>query len=302
MQITDCKITEIFFIIDEFSKVFNDFVKKNTIDDGKPHRNKPNRMSDAEVMLILIMFHHGEFRCIKSFYINYICKHCTHLFPKTVSYNRFVELQRSVLIQFGYFVKSCLLAPCTGISFVDSTPLRVCREQRIWQHKVFQGLAERGKCSMGWFYGFKLHLIINDTGEIINFMITPGNVDDREPLKHLRFVEKIHGKMFGDRGYISKELFANLFMDGIQLITKLKKGMKNALMSQEDKILLRKRSVIESVNDELKNIAMIEHSRHRCIANFFTNTFAAIAAYCYFPKKPSLNIVFEEESKQLCLF
>lgn len=302
MQIDECKVTEIFYILDEYSKKFNEIVKQHSIDDGKPHRNKPNRLSDAEVMLILIMFHDGGYRCLKHYYLNYICVHCKHLFPRSVSYNRFVELQRSVLVQLGCFVKTCLLAECSGISYVDSTPVRVCRNQRILQHRVFKGLAARGKCSMGWFYGFKLHLIINDRGEIINFMITPGDVDDREPLKQYHFVEKIEGKLFGDRGYIGKELFAELFVCGIQLITKLKKGMKNMLMSQEDKILLRKRSVIESVNDELKNMAQVEHSRHRSVANFFTNTFAALAAYCYFPKKPSLDIIFDNDDKQLVLF
>lgn len=301
MQINSSKIVEIYFILDEFSKKYLQIVNAHKVDDGKNHRNKPNKMSDAEVMLILIMFHDGGYKCLKHYYINYICKHCHDLFPTTLSYNRFVELQRSVLIELGYFVKTCLMAECTGISFVDSTPLRVCREQRILQHKVFQGFAQRGKCSMGWFFGFKLHIIINDRGELINFMITPGNVDDRDPLKQQHFVEAITGKLFADRGYIGKELFGELFINGIQLVTKLKKGMKNMLMSQSDKILLRKRSLVESVNDELKNMAQIEHSRHRSIANFLTNAFAAIAAYCYFPKKPSLNLQFENDN-QLVLF
>ena len=301
MQFTEDKIGEIFFILDEYSKNFHQIVDKSAINDGKKHRNKPNGMSDSEVMLILIMFHGGGYKCLKHFYIEYICKHCRHLFPKVVSYNRFVELQSSTLVQLGSFIKVCLMVQCSGISFIDSTPLRVCRNQRILQHKVFKDLAQRGKCSMGWFYGFKLHLIINECGEIINFMITPGNVDDREPLNNEKFVESLTGKLFADRGYIGKNLFENLFIDGIQLITKLKKGMKNMLMSQEDKVLLRKRSLIESVNDELKNIAQIEHSRHRSVRNFITNAFAAIAAYCYFTKKPSLNLIYETDN-QLLLF
>ena len=154
---------------------------------------------------------------------------------------------------------------------------------------------------MGWFYGFKLHLIINDKGEIINFAISPGDTDDREPLYNPKFVEKVTGKLCGDKGYIGQALFENLFMGGIQLITKLKKNMKNMLMSQADKVILRHRALIESVNDELKNMAQVEHSRHRSIANFLCNTFAALAAYSYFPKKPSLNLEFEQ-SNQLWLF
>lgn len=158
------------------------------------------------------------------------------------------------------FIKKVLLGTCTGISFVDSTPLRVCRNQRILIHKTFERLAERGRCSMGWFFGFKLHLIINDKGELLNFMFTPGNVDDREPLKQGKFLENIKGKLCADKGYIGQALFENPFLNGIQLVTKVKNNMKNSLMSIADKILLRKRALIETVNDELKNIEQREKS------------------------------------------
>ena len=300
-MITDNKITEIFYLVDEFSKKFNTILNSSSISDGKHHRNKPSKLSDAEVMMILLIFHFGGFRCFKHYYINYIQIYRKDLFPQIVSYNRFVELESKIAIMMGIFIKDCLLAECTGISFIDSTPLSVCKTQRIHCHKTFSGLAARGKCSMGWFFGFKLHLIINEKGEILNFMITPGNVDDREPLQSSEFVDKIYGKLVGDRGYISKTLFENLFIDGIQLVTKIKSNMKNIPTSIIDKILIRKRSIIESVNDELKNITQIEHSRHRSITNFLSNTFAAIIAYCFFDKKPSLNIEFEEDN-QLTLF
>ena len=131
-------------------------------------------MSDSEIMVILILFHSGGFRCFKHYYPEYVCKHLSHLFPVRVSYNRFVELEKEILLPLAIFIKQVLLGQCTGISFADSTPLRVCRNQRIHIHKTFEGLATRGKCSMGWFFGFKLHLIINDKGEILNFMFTPG--------------------------------------------------------------------------------------------------------------------------------
>ena len=171
-----------------------------------------------------------------------------------------MELEKEVLLPMTIFIKKVLLRTCTGISFVDSTPLRVCRNQRILIHKTFEGLAERGRCSMGWFFGFKLHLIINDKGEILNFMFTPGNVDDREPLKQGKFLENIKGKLCADKGYIGQALFENLFLNGIQLVTKVKNNMKNSLMSIADKILLRKRALIETVNDELKNIEQREKS------------------------------------------
>ena len=277
-------------------------------------------------MVIMILFHDSGYRCLKHFYIEKVCRHMRHLFPKVVSYNRwgsesrsqtcldyaesrqrktivnrFVELEKEVAIPLALFIKKVLLGKCTGISFVDSTPLRVCRNQRIHIHKVFKGIAQRGKCSMGWFFGFKLHLICNERGELLNFMIPPGDVDDRKPLEYKAFVEFIYGKLVEDKGYISKNLFQRLFVDGIQLITKLKNNMKGTLMSVSDKLLLRKRAIIETVNDELKNIAQVEHSRHRCFDNFIVNLLGAIAAYCMFPKKPCINVQRTVDT-QLSLF
>ena len=216
--------------------------------------------------------------------------HMHHMFPKLVSYNRFVELQKTVAVPLALFIKKVLLGKCTGVSFVDSTPTRVCRNQRIHMNKVFKGIAARGKCSMGWFFGFKLHLICNEKRELLNFMITPGDIDDRKPLEYKAFIKFIYGKIVGDKGYIKKSLFERLFVDGIQLITKLKSNMKGALISMSDKLLLRKRAIIETINDELKNIAQVEHSRHRSFDNFIVNTLASIAAYCFFPKKTCINV------------
>ena len=224
-----------------------------------------------------------------------------HLFPKVVSYNRFVEQEKEVAIPLVLFIKKVMLGKCTGISFVDSAPLRVCRNQRIHIHKTFKGIAQRGKCSMGWLLGFKLHLICNEKGKLLNFMIILGNVDDCKPLEYKAFVEFIYGKLVGDKGYISKTLFERLFVDGIQLITKLKSKMKGALVSVSDKLLLRKRIIIETVNDELKNIAQVEHSRHRSFDNFVVNLLGGIAAYCLFPKKSCINLKRTIDT-QLALF
>mgnify|MGYP003481982198 FL=1 len=290
-MLTEDKVTELFFIADEFCKFFDWMMARYTLKNaGKRPYHRETTLSKAEIMLIIILFHDSGYRCFKHFYLDYVCKHLRHLFPKVVSYNRFVELEREVAIPLALFIKKVLLGKCTGISFVDSTPIRVCRNQRIHIHRTFKGIAQRGKCSMGWFFGFKLHLICSEKGELLNFMITPGDIDDREPLKYNAFVEFLYGKLVGDKGYIGKELFQRLFVNGIQLITKLKSNMKGALMSVSDKLLLRKRSIIETVNDELKNIAQIEHSRHRCFDNFIVNMLGAIAAYCMFPKKPCINV------------
>ena len=299
---SEAKVTEIYCMADDFCKEFALQQEKYMVKESNHnHRSKPNRMNEAEIMVILILFHSGGFRWFKHYYNEYVCKHLTHLFPRLVSYNRFVELEKDILLPLTIFIKQVLLGTCTGISFVDSTPLRVCRNQRILVHKTFEGLATRGKCSMGWFFGFKLHLVINDKGEILNFMFSPANVDDREPLKQGNFQRDIKGKLCADKGYIGQALFENLFLNGIQLLTRVKNNMRNSLMSVEDKILLRKRALIETVNDELKNIAQIEHSRHRSFNNFIANALSAIAAYCFFEKKPAIDVNFVKD-RQLVLF
>lgn len=178
------------------------------------------------------------------------------------------------------FLKTCCLGESTGISFIGSTPISICKNKRIKRNKVFAGIAEVGKSTIGYFYGFKLHLIINDKGKILNFVITQANVDDRQPIKNEKFTQVITGKLYGDKGYLSKELIEILFLDGLHLITNIKSNMKNSFMELKDKIMLRKRSVIETVNDELKNICQIEHSRHRSFGYFISN----IIAYCFFQK------------------
>lgn len=280
------KVTEIYCLVDEFCMNFE--VQTSSFLIGNKAKRKP-RLSTSEVITITLLFHLSGFRTFKYFYVFYVQKHMTAEFPKTVSYNRFVELMQSSLLPMTIFAKTCCLGKCTGISFVDSTPIRVCKNKRITANKVFAGLATTGKSTMGWFHGFKLHIVINDKGEILSFCITQANVDDREPLKNESFLRAVFGKLYGDKGYISKELQELLFVDGIHLITSIRNNMKNSLMTMADKILLRKRSVIETVNDELKNICQVEHSRHRSFANFATNLVAGIIAYNFLPKKPSIK-------------
>lgn len=297
-------LVEIFYLADEFCKDFNKTMTGYRLDDksGKKRRNKTSRLSDSEVITILIAFHLGGYRNLKHFYINYVQKHLTNEFPKTVSYNRFTELQKKTLVPMVLFLKMMRLGANTGISFVDSTPIRVCKNKRIFNHKVFAGIAQRGKSTMGYFFGFKLHIIVNDMGEIINFVITPGNIDDREPLKDSDFLKNVSGKLFGDKGYLSQKLFEMLFVDGIQLITGIRNNMKNQLMSMFDKITLRKRSVIETINDQLKNICQVEHSRHRSFPNFVSNLVAGILAYSFLPKKPRIKYETTNTFGQLALY
>ena len=291
-------LVEIFCLFDEFCKIFEPELKKHLVDaPGKKRRNRKCRMSDAEIMTILVLFHTSRHRDLKAFYLGYICQHMRQEFPARLSYNRFVERQTKVALHLLLFLQTCALGKCTGISIIDSTPLVSCHIKRMHSHKTMRGWAAKGKCTMGWFYGFKLHLVINEKGEIIQWMLTPGNTDDREPLKNRDFTQKLFGKIFADRGYISQDLFEMLFVDDIHLVTKIKKNMKNSLMNLYDKILLRKRALVETVNDELKNVCHIEHTRHRSVDNFAVNVLAALIAYNMLPKKPEMNIEIIDKSK-----
>lgn len=237
------------------------------------------------MMTIVILFHQSDFRNFKSFYF-YVKSYLINYFPKLISYNRFVYLMKNLFIPlFAYLLHR--RGSITGIAFIDSTALSVCHNKRIVRNKVFKGFAKRGKTTTGWFYGFKLHLIINDKGEILAFQVTPGNISDVSMLESL--TKGLSGKLFGDKGYISEKITQKLLKKGITLFTTLKSNMKNKFITIKDKILLRKRSLIETVNDQLKNISQIEHSRHRSPSNFLINLLAGIAAYTHKPKKPSLK-------------
>jgi hypothetical protein len=180
-------------------------------------------------MTILVLFQAMDFKNLKHFYLFYLGKHLTEEFPDLVSYNRFVEFQKRTVVPMSLFLKTCCLGQCTGISIIDSAPLRVCHIRREKQHKTIKKIATKGHSSTGYFFGFKLHIIINDKGEILDFMFTQANVDDRYPVKNRNFRKRIFGKLFGDKGYISKDSFEQLFIDGVHLVTKIKKNMKNSL-------------------------------------------------------------------------
>lgn len=298
-MITKDKVTEIFCIADDFCKEFDKEAAKTGLESSKEarRRNRSWRMSRSEIMTILICFHFGSFRNFKHYYLFYVKEHLADLFPGQLSYNRFVELESRLSVEMMLFLQVCCFGRCTGISFVDSTCIPVCHNKRIRRNKVFRDHAVVGKSTMGWYFGFKLHLIVNERGEVLNFMLTKANVDDRDENVFNRLSDNVFGKLFADKGYISQGLFDRLFNDGVQLVTGLRCNMKNRLIPLYDKILQRKRSVIETINDELKNVAQLVHSRHRSVFNFAKNALSAIAAYSFFDKKPSVNIDFCIEDK-----
>ena len=291
-MISKDKVTEIFCLVDDFCKEMQMTLDQYAMEaeNGRPRRKKRPKMSDSEVITIMVLFHLKGYRCLKHFYLHYVCRHMRDDFPETLSYNRFTELQKKSVLPMVVFLQTCCLGQCSGISFLDSTVIKACHYKREKQNRVFKDIAAKGRGTMGWFFGFKLHIIVNERGEIIDFLITRGNVDDRQPLKDKAFHQKVFGKIFADRGYIGKDLFEKLFVDGIHLVTKIKRNMKNSLMHIYDKILLRKRAVVESINDILKNQCQIEHTRHRSFDNFLTNLISGLIAYCWRERKPAVRL------------
>jgi len=285
-------ILPVFCDIDDFCLLFEPLWRKRLLVAEAQKRHRASTLCLSEVMTIIVMFHTSSYRNFKSYYTEHVMKHLAWAFPHLPSYNRFVELMPAALVPLCAYLQT-RKGLCSGISFVDSTSLKVCHNRRIHAHKVFAGCARRGKTSVDWFFGFKLHVVTNDCGELLNVRLTPGNVDDRRPVPEL--VKELFGKLFADRGYISQTLFETLYDQQLQLVTKLRQKMKNRLMLMFDKIMLRKRAIIESVVDQLKNISQIEHSRHRSVANCFVNLLAGLVAYTFREKKPSLNIRVKEQ-------
>ena len=196
-------------------------------------------------------------------------------------YEHFVALQKSVFVPLVFFLVSHL-GTKTGLYYIDSTALPVCDNHRINRHKVFADLAQRGKTSMGWFFGFKLHLVFNNRHEIVALKLTPGNVHDTTPVPAL--TRELIGKLFGDKGYIGQKLAEDLLR--LTLFTRVRKNMKSLPLSLQDKALLNARNMA----DKIKEFSSLNLSKHRSVINAFVHISAAITAYQINPFKPKRNL------------
>ena len=294
------RIISLFCEIHDFFLSYEKWHQMRCLPEAPPiaPRGRPRKLHPSEVMTILIAFHQSGYRTFKHFYQRHVCVYWHKEFPALVSYTRFVQLKQEVLTLLRHYL-STHLGVCRGISFIDSTRLRVCDNKRISSHKVFAGAAERSKTSMGWFYGFKLHLIINDIGEVLDVVLTPGNVDDRQPLWQMNPDVEFHGSLYGDSGYISKDLREKLHKQGVNLVYKVRKNMDSLDVSVSDEVFLKKRVLIESVIKELKTQTQLEHSRHRSFENFQVNVVSALIAYQFLENKPSVNIRELQDTRDL---
>lgn len=281
------ELETLFYDVDDFCLIFEPSFNRQILSSKQKKRIKNSRLSLSEIMTIIIYFHHSSYRNFKHYYQNHIQVYHFQDFPNLVSYNRFVQLKSSALIPLIFYLNT-RKGPCTGISFIDTMGIPICHNKRAKRNKVFDNLAHWGKSSIDWYFGFKLHLIINELGEILAFKITQGNIDDRKTVPYL--TKDLWGRLFGDKGYISQDLFQQLYKENIKLITPFKKKMNNKLLELWEKLMLRKRSLIETVNDQLQNISQIVHSRHRSPVNFLVNIIAGLIAYTWQDKKPKLQL------------
>ena len=279
-------VVEIFCDIDDFCKEFYRRQAPRLLPNPERRRERECRLTISEIMTILVLFQLSHNRTFKDFYDGCVLRELRQYFPKFISYNRFVEVQSSMVPLLAVYMLS-KAGQETGMYYVDTTTLKVCHNRRIHRHKVFDGLAERGKTSMGWFFGFKLHLAVNHKGEIMSFILTPGNVDDRKTVRQL--FKGLKGTAAADRGYIGKKLAADLKQMGINFLTKARRNMKPKPFTAFESMILAGRSIIETIFDQLKALCQIEHTRHRKPDNFLANLLAALIDYTLRPRKPAIT-------------
>lgn len=278
------KLIEIFIDVDDFCKSLSDFLK------DKPYEAPSfcGRMRDSEVITILIFYQYSGYKCFQYYYTEMVEKDLKTYFPQQVSYKRFLSIMSRCDCHMYLFLKwQGAKAQQTGIYFVDSKKLPVCHNRRIHSHKVFRHIAQRGKSSTGWFYGFKIHLVVNNLGELVRFEFSSGNVTDNNPDLLRSLFNGLEGACYGDKGYLTK-LFEEFYKNGLKVISKIRKNMKNKLMDYQERIWLSKRAVIESINDILMTVFDIDHTRHRSPKNALIHMTSALAAYTFLDQKPSV--------------
>lgn len=278
------KLIEIFVQTDDFCQELEQWLRNQ----GKYKPVYRGRMAMSEMMAILIFYHHSGYKCFQYYYEEMIRFDIASDFPQAVSYKHFLSLIPRCLNHLFMFRKWQSSQIQKGDAFyIDSKRLPVCHNRRIKSNRVFKNIAQHGKSSTGWFYGLKIHLVINNLGEIAAFELSSGNIADNNTDLLKSIFKNLKGNCYGDKGYITS-IFEELYEQGIRLISKVRKNMKNKLIHLSDRYYLFKRGVIESVNDILMTVCDIEHTRHRSPVNCFTHIMGALVAYGFLDQKPSV--------------
>lgn len=288
-QINENILTEIFVETDDLYKAYLKWCRQHGFT-GMLTATRHPKLSPSEVVTIIVAYHLSGYKCFEYYYRHCILKTFLHDFPLAPSYRRFVSYTlRALPLLLVVAVSKCRQSVRSGYYFIDSKKLEVCHLRREKDHKVFEGVARKGKGSTGWFFGLKLHLVINHLGQIVSFLLTPANVADNnhEVLRHL--LQGLSGKCGGDKGYLTT-LFEQFYEQGLHLLVRPKKNMKPLPALRSDVVFLKQRPLIESVNDILATVCDVEHSRHRNPFHGLANIYAALIAYQYLPSKPHLFI------------
>ena len=289
MIINELKIINLFCELDDFVIAFDKKMQDHLIETNRSGRVNRPEISLSEMMCLEILYHHSGYKCFQYYYKQEVEKgYLNSYFPSAPCYARFVQLKPRMLTYLVLYLNLCRLGQLCGIYYADSTQLAVCNNRRIPNHRVFKNQAQRGKTSTGWFYGLKLFLVVNAFGEIMNAFFTAGNIADNNMEVMVKLFSKLKGWAFADKGFINQKATEALLEKGLLLITKVKKNMKNKLLKMEHKMLLKKRGMIESVNDILKSVCDIEHSRHRSPINALVNLYAGLCSYSWLDRKPSI--------------
>lgn len=282
-QFSEEKLIEIYCRVDDLHKAYRRYYFDKT---GQYLTSIRSRMSESEVITILICYHLSGYKNFEYYYRDQILKHNKTDFPDAVSYERFVQLQtKSIDLLSLYLYSLAQQSERTGMYFVDSKKIASCHIKREHTHQVMQGVSRKGKTSVGWFFGLKTHLVINNLGQIVAYDITPGNVADNNHTVLRKLLNGLKGVCAGDKGYQSA-LFEEFYQNGLVLLTKPKKNQKAKVQTKANNLLLSKRPVIESTFNICTYICDIEHSRHRNKFNAVVNILAGLAAYQHLDRKP----------------
>lgn len=295
------QLVAIFCEIDDFCKEFDNNISESLLSSPTKGRRGPNGcLSISEIMTVQILFQMVGYRNFKTFYTGFLQNYWLQYFPNLPSYNRFVELIPRSIFPLTLFTQlKC--GKKTGIYYIDSSCLPVCHLKRSRRHKTFDAIAQYGKTSVGWFFGLKIHLVINHLGELIAFKMTQGNRHDNTAAQSL--LGSLNGLAFGDKGYIGKKLFETLLDKGLKLITRKRKNMKESLkLSDYEQQLLNQRGIIETIFNCLKHKYHIWHTRHRSVINALSHLMAALAAYAIEPLKLSSVRLLSKQQTLLCNF
>lgn len=281
-MIQERQLVHIFCEIDDFCKDLDKNISQPLLSSATKGRRGPEcSLSISEIMMIQILFQMMGYRNFKTFYCGFLERYWKQYFPKLPSYGRFIEITGRSIFSLAIFTQ-LKFGKKTGIYYIDSSCLPVCHIKRSKRHKTFDLVAEYGRTSVGWFFGLKLHIVINHKGELMAFKITRGNCHDASAA--LGLLKKFEGLAFGDKGYLGKKLFNELLKGGLKLITRKRKNMKDSVqLSGYETQLLNQRNLVETFFNCLKHKYHVWHTRHRSVLNAITHLVAALAAYTIEP-------------------